>query len=114
MLESVYRNALVVELAHHGLGARQEVPIDVVYRGVGVGHFRLGVLAEDKVAVEVKATELFAPVARRQLLSYLRATRLDVGLLLHFGPEAKCHRMVSPRILTRTREERIRRFPKDP
>jgi len=40
MLESVYRHALAVELSHHGLGVRQEVPIDVIYRNVEVGHFR--------------------------------------------------------------------------
>jgi hypothetical protein len=45
--------------------------------------------------VEVKATEVLAPTAKRQLLNYLRATTLDVGLLLHFGPDAKFHRLVS-------------------
>jgi GxxExxY protein len=114
MLESVYRHALAVELSQHGLDVRQEVPIDVVYRGVEVGHFRLDVLVQDKVAVEVKATELLSPAASRQLLNYLRASHLDVGLLLHFGPEAKFRRLVSPRVLSRTREERIRQFPKDP
>jgi GxxExxY protein len=108
MLESVYRHALVVELSRHGLDARQEVPIDVIYRGVEVGHFRLDVLVEQKIAVEVKATELLPPAANRQLLNYLRASHLDVGLLLHFGPEARFHRLVSPRVLSRTREERIR------
>lgn len=114
MLESVYRHALAVELSHRGLDVRQEVPMGVVYRGVEVGHFRLDLLVERRVAVEIKATELLSPVASRQLLNYLRASHLDVGLLLHFGPGAKFHRLVSPRILSRTREERIRRFPKDP
>ena len=100
MLESVYRNALVVELARHGLRARTEVPINVVYQGVEVGFFRMDLLVEDKVAVEVKATELLPPVARRQLLNYLRVSHLDVGLLLHFGPQPKCHRFESPRIRT--------------
>lgn len=114
MFESVYRNALVVELARHGLNARQEVPIDVVYRGVEVGHFRLDLLVENTVAVEVKATELLPPIASRQLLNYLRASHLDVGLLLHFGPRAKFHRFVSPHVLKRSREERDRQFPRDP
>lgn len=100
MLESVYRNALVVELAHHGLDARKEVPINVLYRGVEVGHFRLDPLVEGSVPVEVKSTELLAPIASRQLLNYLRASHLDVGLLLHFGPEAKFRRLVSPRVLS--------------
>jgi len=114
MLESVYRHALVVELSRHGLDARQEVPIDVIYRGVEVGHFRLDVLVEQKIAVEVKATELLSRTASRQLLNYLRASHLDVGLLLHFGPEPRFHRVASPRVLSRAREERIRQFPKDP
>jgi len=108
MLESVYRNALAVELERQGLGARKEVPIEVVYCGVQVGHFRLDLLVENRVAVEVKATELLSPTAKRQLLNYLRASQLDVGLLLHFGPEPKFHRLISPRALTRAREEQIR------
>jgi GxxExxY protein len=98
MLEGVYRNALIVELSRHGLNARAEVPIEVLYGGVEVGFFRIDLLVEGKVAVEVKATELLHPIARRQLLNYLRVSHLDVGLLLHFGPEPRFHRLVSPRI----------------
>jgi GxxExxY protein len=98
MLESVYRKALVVELAHHGLDARTEVPINVVYRGVEVGFFRMDLLVEGKVAVEVKSADLLPPIAKRQLLNYLRVSRLDIGLLLHFGPEPAFHRLESPRI----------------
>ena len=110
MLEGVYRNALAVELSRHDLNARAEVPIEVLYRGVEVGFFRVDLLVEDTVAVEVKATELLAPVAKRQLLNYLRVSRLEVGLLLHFGPAPKFHRLVSPRIV-KLREERILPFP---
>jgi len=113
-LESVYRKALAVELARQGLHVRQEMPIEVFYDRIPVGNFRLDLLVNDKVAVELKATELLSPVARRQLINYLRASRLDVGLLLHFGAEAKFHRVVSPRVLTKAREERIRSFPIEP
>lgn len=113
MLESVYRKALSVELSRENLRAHHEVPIEVVYQGVQVGFFRLDLLVEEKVAVEIKATELLSPFAKRQLLNYLRASRLDVGLVLHFGPEAKFHRLVSPGILAETRAERIRPFPED-
>ena len=98
MLEGVYRNALVVELSRHGLHARTEVPINVVYCGVEVGFFRMDLLVEDKVAVEVKSTDTLAPIAKRQLLNYLRVSHVDVGLLLHFGPEPTFHRLESPRI----------------
>jgi GxxExxY protein len=112
-LESVYRKALAVELARQGLHVRQEMPIEVLYEGTPVGNFRLDLLVNDNVAVELKATELLAPVAKRQLINYLRASRLDVGLLLHFGAEAKFHRVVSPRVLTQAREEQIRPLPAD-
>ena len=111
MLEGVYRNALVVELARRGIRARTEVPIEVLYRGVEVGFFRLDILVEEKIAVEIKATELLSPISKRQLLNYLRASTLDVGLLLHFGPRPKCHRLVSPRVTAGTREEQILPFP---
>jgi GxxExxY protein len=111
MLESVYRNALVVELSRRRIHARTEVPIHVLYRGVEVGFFRLDVLVEERVAVEVKATEALSPTARRQLLNYLRASSLDIGLLLHFGASPKVHRLVSPRVVERAREEQILPLP---
>jgi GxxExxY protein len=98
MLESVYRNALVVELSRQGLDARTEVPINVLYRDVEVGFFRMDMLVESKVAVEIKSTDLLAPNAKRQLLNFLRVSRLNVGLLLHFGPEPTFHRMEAPRL----------------
>ena len=100
-LESVYRRAIELELREQGLGVLAETPIVVRYRGCEVGNYRLDLLVENRIAVEVKATELLAPTAKRQLLNYLRAGTLDVGLLLHFGPEAKFHRLVSPRFLAR-------------
>jgi GxxExxY protein len=104
-LESVYRNALVLELRRQDLQVLVETPIDVFYLGVPVGNYRLDLLVESVVALEVKATELLAPTAKRQLLNYLRGTTLDVGLLLHFGPEPKFHRVVSPRLLAREHAE---------
>src|SRR6476659_2734733 len=77
-LESVYRNALALELTSHGLNTRTEVPIEVLYRGVEVGFFRIDLLVEHKVAIEVKSTELLPPVAKRQLLNYLRVSSLDL------------------------------------
>jgi GxxExxY protein len=102
-LEAVYRRALAFELRARGLTVLVETPIDVSYRGVCVGSYRLDLLVEQRVAVEVKATELLPPTSKRQLLNYLRATTLDVGLLLHFGPDAKFHRLVSPRLIAKER-----------
>src|SRR6476661_9918055 len=77
-LETVYRNALALELRRHGLLAPVEAPVGVMYKGCVVGSYRLDLLVESRVAVEVKATEVLAPTAKRQLLNYLRATTLDV------------------------------------
>jgi GxxExxY protein len=103
-LESVYRNALATELRYRGLAVETECPLEVVYLGVLVGRFRLDMLVERRVALELKSSVLLAPVDRRQLINYLRAANVDVGLLLHFGPTAKFHRLVSPQFLSRQSE----------
>ena len=109
-LEAVYRRALALEMRERGLTILVETPIDVCYRGVCVGSYRLDLVVEQRLAVEVKASETLPPTAKRQLLNYLRATTLDVGLLLHFGPDAKFHRLVSPRLIARERS-RVRPAP---
>jgi GxxExxY protein len=101
----VYRNALALELRERGLAVLVETPIEVFYKGIQVGFYRMDLLVDHRVAVEVKATEMLAPTAKRQLLNYLRAATLDVGLLLHFGPEPRFHRLVSPRLLAEERKK---------
>ena len=93
-LESVYRRALVIELRRRELTASEECPVEVRYMGVDVGTFRLDLLVERRVIVEVKATAALGPSDKRQLINYLRATGLEVGLLLHFGPEARFERCI--------------------
>jgi GxxExxY protein len=100
-LESVYRRSLVLVLRERGLEVREEAPVMALFRGEPVGLFRLDLLVEGSVAVELKATSVLGPTDKRQLMNYLRATDLDVGLLLHFGPEAKFIRVASPRMLKR-------------
>jgi GxxExxY protein len=65
-----------------------------MYKGVGVGTFRVDVLVADAVLVEVKSTEALCDADERQLLNYLRATNIEVGMLLHFGPKARYRRFV--------------------
>ena len=98
-LESVYRNALVVELQSRGYHCRREGLIEVLYKGVCVGKYRYDLLVNGQVLVEVKAGDLLAPNAKRQLLNYLRGTGLQVGLLLHFGPEARFFRCVNQKFI---------------
>lgn len=98
-LESVYRNALVYELRQRGMRASPEMPVTVLYKQSVVGTFRVDVLVDDCVIVELKASSVLGPTDKRQLINYLRATTLDVGLLLHYGPTPKFYRLVSPRVL---------------
>ena len=96
-LESVYRRALVVELQERGHQCTREGLIEVVYKGVSVGNYRYDLLVDRRVLVEVKSGEALALTAKRQLLNYLRGTGLEVGLLLHFGPEPRFFRCVHQR-----------------
>jgi GxxExxY protein len=98
-LESVYRRALVVELQLRGHRCAREGLIEVIYKGVCVGHYRYDLLVDGRVLVEVKSSDSLPSSAKRQLRNYLRGTGLHVGLRLHFGPEAKFHRCVQHRFV---------------
>ena len=93
-LEAVYVAALEQELRERGHRVGREVHVPVEYRGVEIGRQRLDMVVDAQVVVEVKSTEALHPNAKRQLLSYLRATHLEVGLVLHFGPKPRFQRVV--------------------
>jgi len=93
-LETVYAKALAVELRSQGLELQREVPTEVVYRGVPVGIYRIDMRIAGRLLVEVKSTKAITDADERQLLNYLRATDVDVGLLLHFGPRPQFRRLV--------------------
>ena len=84
-VESVYQNALMVELELRGLKAQKEVYIPVVYKGRVVGDFRADILVEGKVIIETKAVEEHSPVHDVQLVNYLTATGIDDGLVINYG-----------------------------
>ena len=84
-LESVYRNALMLELKLNGLDAQTEVPLTVSYKGVTVGDFRADIIVENRVIIELKAVETLNVAHEVQLVNYLTATGLDSGLLVNFG-----------------------------
>jgi GxxExxY protein len=69
--------------------------VPVHYKGRALGGFRIDTLVDDKVIVEIKSSQVLSPVAKRQLYNYLKAANLEVGLLLHFGPEPKFYREVT-------------------
>lgn len=85
-LESVYRVALVRTLRLHGTAVATEVRVPVYFRNEIIAQQRLDMIVEGTVVVELKATEVLSKHAPRQLRNYLAATRLPVGLLLHFSP----------------------------
>lgn len=100
-LEHVYKAALEWELIDRGLRVGREVSVLVFYKGIEVAQQRLDMLVGDKVIVEVKATARLPIGAERQLFNYLRASRLQVGLLLHFGVEPKFYRLFNNLVTSR-------------
>ena len=94
-LESVYANAMCVELTRRGLACEREAQVAVHYQGVVVGRYRTDLLVHRSVVLELKASPVLDPGARQQLLNYLRATDLEVGLLLHFGPRPSFQRVLA-------------------
>jgi GxxExxY protein len=86
-LESIYQNAMVIELRSFGLKCDTEKLVEIFYNNVKVGEHRLDLVIDDKVIVELKAVSEFHPVHKAQIISYLKATRLKIALLLNFGTE---------------------------
>ena len=86
LLESVYKSALAIELKQEGLKVRKEVPVPVYYKEekLDVG-FRLDLLIEDKVIIEIKSVENLANVHHKQVLTYLKVTELKLGILVNFN-----------------------------
>ena len=84
-LESVYENAMLVALADAGLNARSQVPIGVSFRKRPVGDFFADIVVEGRVVVELKAVRTLVSVHEAQVINYLKATGVEVGLLFNFG-----------------------------
>jgi GxxExxY protein len=85
LLESVYRSALGVEFDLQGMRYVQELPLPVRYKGKEIGQFRIDMLVENAVVIELKSTERHDPVFEAQLLSYLKLGGYRVGLLINFN-----------------------------
>ena len=84
-LESVYQNALMIELRNRGIYAEKEVAIPVWYKGEQVGDFRADILVEKRIILELKAVRELNPIHEAQLVNYLVATGLDYGYLINYG-----------------------------
>jgi GxxExxY protein len=95
-LESVYQQALVIALRQKGIAVEAGVPLKVRFRGHVVGEFEADLLVEKRVIVELKAVRALAPEHQAQVINYLRATGVEVGLLINFGsPRIEIKRLYS-------------------
>ncbi|MGZ4896223.1 MAG: GxxExxY protein [Candidatus Angelobacter sp.] len=92
-LESVYRNSLQLALLAKGLQVETEVAVPVFFRGKNVGGFRADMVINGCLLLELKTAEAIIIAHEAQLLNYLRATNLEVGLVLNFGPKAQVRRL---------------------
>jgi len=90
-LEKVYHNSMLIELPGMGLECKSQFPVKVYYESFQVGDYYADIIVNDCVIIENKATELLVEENEFQLINYLKATNIEVGLLLNFGkrPEFK-------------------------
>ncbi len=93
-LEKVYENAMLLELNSIGLHCEKQKPIEVYYKSKKIGEYFADIIVEDKVIVELKAAEGLIEEHEAQLTNYLKATKIDVGLLLNFGKTPQIKRKV--------------------
>ena len=94
-LEAVYTNALTVELRHRGVSVERNAVFDVVYRGVSVGRYVADLVVDRKVIVETKVAKAIDPIHRAQVSNYLRASGLEVGLVMNFSSSVQFKRVVA-------------------
>lgn len=87
LLESVYSAAMVIELSLMGIDAKSEIAVPVFYRGNKIADegFRMDLLVEDTVIVELKSVDTIKPVHKKQLLTYLKLSHKPLGLLINFN-----------------------------
>jgi GxxExxY protein len=107
-IESVYHNAMIVELIRNGIKVETEMPIAVYYEDKLVGTFAADLLVERKIILELKSTEVLNIAHEAQLTNYLRATEVELGFLFNFGRQAefkrkyfsneKKHRVANPEL----------------
>ncbi len=93
-LEKVYENSLLIELKKFGLDCQKQIPIAVFYEGNNVGNYCADIIVNDCVIIEIKAASNLCDEHEAQLTNYLKATDIEVGLLLNFGKEPQFKRKV--------------------
>ena len=93
-LEKVYENAMIIELEEQGLQVQQQYPLKVYYKNQVIGDYYADLIVENKVLIELKAVTELGRAHEVQLVNYLKATGIKVGLLINFGEQLKVKRKV--------------------
>ncbi len=96
-LEAVYQNALLIELLKAGLRAEKEKKIQVYYDNQLVGDYIADIIVEESVILELKSVKELHPAHEAQLINYLKATCIEVGLLINFGESVEVKRKILSR-----------------
>ena len=104
-LEKVYEKTLMIELKKMGLEAQRQIEIKVYYEGEEVGDYKADIIVEEKVILELKAADTLCEEHEAQLLNYLKATPIEIGLLLNFGVKPQMKR----KIFTNDKKPALRR-----
>jgi len=107
-LESIYEKALAISLARAGMNVERQVAVSVWFRGEQIGDFRADMLVDGNVLLELKAGRTIDQAHEKQLLNYLRATNIEVGLLLNFGIRPQFRRLVYE-----NERKKIRVYPRE-
>ena len=93
-LENVYQNALYLELKNQNFTVEAQKPIEVFYQNTRVGLYKADLIVENKIIIELKAVECLLEEHELQLINYLKATNIEIGLLLNFGKEPEIRRKI--------------------
>lgn len=93
-LESVYAKAMMIALSEAGLTVAEQQPITVRFRGEIVGEFRADLVVNNLIIVELKAARAIESAFAAQIMNYLRATNVEIGLLMNFGPQPEFERFI--------------------
>ena len=93
-LEKVYENALLYELRNQGLDCEKQKPIKVYYEQIQVGEYYADIIVNECIILELKASESIAEEHEFQLINYLKATEIEIGLLLNFGKNTEFKRKI--------------------
>lgn len=85
--ENIYEAAFIYELERHKLIFEQQKPIYVRYKGIDLGFYKLDLVVEEKIIIELKEVSALSDIFKQQVRSYLKASNLELGLLINFGAQ---------------------------